>query len=90
MKKRGKLLVALGVAFVVGYILYSLTAVGKVSCQVCITYKGRTDCRAGTGATREEAQRTAVDVSCSLLASSMADGINCSNTPPTTVTCEAR
>ena len=81
---------ALGVALVVGYILYSLTTVGGVSCQVCVTYKGRTDCRAGTGANREEAQRTAVDVACSLLTSSMAEGINCTNTPPTTAACEPR
>ena len=90
MNKRGKLLVALGVALAVGYILYSLTAVGEVSCQACIAYKGRTDCRAATGANREEAQRTAVDVACSLLTSSMAEGINCTNTPPTSVACEAR
>jgi hypothetical protein len=90
MKKRVVLLAALGVALAIGYIFYSLTTLGRVSCEVCVTYNGRTDCRAGAGSTEEEAQRTALDVACSLLSSGMADGIACTNTPPTKVTCRAK
>lgn len=54
--------------------------------EVCITYRGRTECRSAAGATREEAQRTATDMACSSLASGMTDRINCQDTPPSRVT----
>ena len=90
MKKQGVILAVLGAVLVVGYIFYSLTAIAQVSCEVCTTWKGRTDCRSGAGATEEEAKRTATDVSCTLLSTTMADGINCTNNPSTSVTCTAR
>ena len=90
MKKRGMLLAILGIALAIGYIFYSLTAVAQVSCEVCITYRGKTECRTGAGATEEEAQRTATDVACTFLAAGMTDSIACTSTPPTRLMCRAR
>lgn len=58
------------------------------TCEVCITYRGRTRCRTAAGATREEAVRTATDNACAFLASGMTESIRCTNTAPDRVTCE--
>jgi hypothetical protein len=90
MNKKVVLLAVLGVGLAVGYIFYSLMTRAQVTCEVCIAFHGRTDCRVGAGTTEEEAKRTAQDVACSLVSSGMSEGIACSNTPPTKVTCKAR
>ena len=60
----------------------------QTSCEVCVTFHGRTACRTAIGPTRDEAVRTAVDTACAVLASGMADSISCSNTPPDSVSCD--
>jgi len=58
------------------------------TCEVCMTFRGRTLCREAKGTAREEAIRTATDNACGLLgARGMSLSIECSNTPPTSVTC---
>ena len=58
------------------------------SCEVCMTFRGQRLCREAKGKTREEATRTATDNACGLLgARGMSESIECSNTPPTSVTC---
>jgi hypothetical protein len=56
-------------------------------CEVCITFRGRTQCREAYGPTQEAAIRTATDNACGLLASGMTDSIQCGKTPPTRTTC---
>jgi hypothetical protein len=68
-------------------IVQSVRRQARVSCEVCIVFHERSQCRTAAGATREEATRTAIDTACALLASGMTDGIRCSNTPPARVTC---
>ena len=88
--KQKTLLIGLGLALFLGYIIYSLTAVAQVSCEVCVTYKGRTECRAGAGANEEEALRTATDVACAVMSSGMTEGIACSNAERSRVMCTSR
>ncbi len=57
-------------------------------CEVCKTFRGETQCREAAGRTAEEATRTAGDTACALLgARGMTLSIECSNTPPTSVSC---
>jgi hypothetical protein len=83
--------VVLGIIFlvaVVGLILYTTLGTDRVRCEVCITYKGRTSCRAALGSTEREALRMAIDNACALIASGVTDSIACQNTPPDSVRCE--
>ena len=76
------------VAFVVAAIaaiVYSTMGLASVTLEVCITYKGRTDCRLASGATREEAIQTATTMACSSLASGVGESIACDNTQPDSV-----
>jgi len=69
-------------------ILYQVVAKQqKVTCEVCITFQGRTDCREAAGPDRQEAVRTGTGNACALISSGMADSISCSNTPPDSVRC---
>ena len=77
------------VVFVAGSLalmIYSSMGLGQVTGEVCITFRGRTECRVASGTTQAEAQRTATEMACSALASGMTERINCGNTPPTRVT----
>lgn len=59
-----------------------------VSCEVCITYKGRSQCRSARATSEKDAVRTATDNACEYLTGSMAEGIQCRNTPPDSQTCK--
>lgn len=59
----------------------------EISCEVCVTFRGATDCRTATGSTHEETKRTAHDNACALISGGMTDSIACQNTPPDSVRC---
>ena len=70
----------------VGFVVFSTMDLGGHSCEVCMTFQGRTNCAKATGTTKEEAQRTATDTACAPISGGMTDTIQCSNTPPDSVT----
>lgn len=73
----------------VGLIVSSVKGSMAQSCEVCMTFRGRTVCREAVGPTPQEATRTATDNACALLgATGMTLSIECSNTRPASVTCE--
>lgn len=59
----------------------------RVSCEVCVTFRGLTDCREAAAPNRDEAVQTATRNACALISSGMADSISCSNTRPDRVQC---
>lgn len=90
MRKKTKVLATLGFVLLLAYIVYSSMGLSKVSCEVCINFRGSTDCRTAQGATAEEAQRTATSVACTLLTSDMTESIACGNTPSVKLMCTPR
>jgi hypothetical protein len=70
-----------------GALVWAILGSMRVQCEVCVTFRGQRTCRTATGATPEEARRTATDNACAFLASGMTDGIACANTPPDAATC---
>ena len=79
-------LAALAMAIFV-LIVFSSFRQSQVTCEVCIAYKGASQCRTASGATQEDAMRTAQDNACTFLSSGRAESIQCSNIKPTSVTC---
>ena len=81
-----------GVIFAVatfGLIIKASLASFQYTCEVCMTFYGQTLCREAKGKARDETVRTATDNACALLgARGMSQSIECSNTPPTSVTCD--
>lgn len=79
----------LAVAFIVVVIIavvYLTTGLRRYRCEVCITFRGQTECRRASGPSQEAAQRAAAEGACASLASGVGESIACSQTPPDRVT----
>jgi hypothetical protein len=84
------ILISLVSVLFVGYVVYSSLGLDKVSCEVCVEFRGESACRTASGVTREEAMRTATENACAQLVSGMTDSMDCSQTPPKSVSCQDR
>jgi hypothetical protein len=73
---------------VVALMYFAMQGQTTHTCEVCIEFDGRTQCRTAKGPTIEEATRTASDNACALLASGMTDSMRCGRTPPKSVKCQ--
>ncbi|MEE9282051.1 MAG: hypothetical protein V3V67_17935 [Myxococcota bacterium] len=70
-----------------GLLWYGLRQQARVECDVCVTFKGRTECRVGRGDTEESAIASANTAACAVLGSGVTDAMQCSVTRPTSATC---
>jgi hypothetical protein len=86
-KSRNVLLIVAGL-LLVSFMTYLTMSSGQVTCEVCIEFHGRTECRKSTGKDKEEAQMSATSTACSLVAGGVTDGIACQNTPPKSISCQ--
>jgi hypothetical protein len=83
-----KLIWVVAVLALLAYFAYLTMTPNVVSCEVCIEYGGRTECRRASGKDADEAQRSATSTACSLLAGGVAGSIACQNTPPAKKECQ--
>ena len=79
-----------GFLLLVGFMTYLVMAEGEMTCEVCVEFRGATECRRATAKDRQEAEAAAASTSCGLLSGGVTDGIACRNTPPKSVSCEKR
>ena len=86
---RSRLLLVLGVAAFVAVMLavivYSSIGIHPYEVEVCLTFKGRSNCGTAAGATRDQATAAAARIACATIASGMTESIACDDTPPDTV-----
>jgi hypothetical protein len=79
----------IGLAFAIGFLvvmIYSTMGLSQHRVEVCVEFNGRQDCRIASGATRDEARRTATDNACALLTNGMTESMACSAKQPIKVT----
>lgn len=57
-----------------------------ISCEVCMTFQGRQNCRVAQGADQQQCQQTATDNACATISSGMTESIQCSQSQPTSAT----
>jgi hypothetical protein len=86
MNKTSKTLIGLGVALFLSYVIYLSLESNQHRVEVCMEFRGQTACATATGATPEEARRTATDTACARISSGMTDSMACSQSPPKSVT----
>lgn len=82
---KSKLITAAACLGFVGYLAYLTLSPVAVRCEVCVEFKGQTVCRTASGATQEEAQKTATDTACAALASGRTESMRCSAQQPKSV-----
>jgi hypothetical protein len=85
---RTTLAVMAAIAALIGLIIYAMQGLSAATCEVCVEYNGRTECRTAKGPSVAEATRTAQDNACGLLASGMTESMKCGRTPPKSVKCQ--
>ena len=89
MSKTVKVVIPLVVgALFVAYLVFSSLNLDQATCEVCMEFGGRVECRRASGTSNEEATQTAINNACALLTSGRDESIACSRTPPRSVTCE--
>lgn len=81
------LLVIVGVVLVVGYLIYGSTSLVQSECQLCVTFRGQTECRRGTGVDTADAKKAAQKAACAVMTASMDETITCQNEIPSDVRC---
>ncbi len=69
-------------------LIYATLDHAAVSCEACIEFGGRSECRTGSAPTREDAVQGAVTAACAVLSSGVTEGMRCDRTPPRSVRCE--
>ena len=84
--KKPVLAAILFVAAVLAVVVYSSLGLRQYTYEVCMEFKGRTNCAVASGTTKEEAIRTATDTACATISGGMTESIQCSRTPPKSVT----
>ena len=89
MPKAGLVGVIFGVA-IVGLVLYLSLSFDQVRCDVCVEYKGHTQCRTAEGIDAETASRTAHDNACAFLIGSKTDAFLCGQAMPKSISCQSR
>lgn len=85
MSKPAWAAVVFGVAVVAALVYFTL-GLQQFTCEVCMEYKGRRNCATASGTSEEEAVRTATDTACATISAGMTESIQCSRTPPVSVT----
>jgi hypothetical protein len=90
MKKMAKVLVTIVALFgLFGILVYLTMSPNEVTCEVCMEFRGKTECRKATGKDRVEAEGAAISTACGLISGGVTDGIACRNSAPQRVSCTA-
>jgi hypothetical protein len=81
--------VIVGIVFVLvvlAVIVYSTMNLASHRVEVCMQFKGQTNCRIASGSTEQFALKTAISNACAGIASGVTDSIACEQSPPNKVT----
>ena len=78
-------IIALAALALIAVLAYSTYLQMGTEYEVCLTFKGATQCAKARGSTREEAVRSAQDIDCATLANGRDELMVCTQTPPTSV-----
>ena len=88
MNKSAKVLLTVAaLVALLGIFTYLTMSPNEVTCEVCMEFRGATECRKATAKTREEAEVAAASTACSLISGGVTDGMACRSATPQKVLC---
>jgi hypothetical protein len=73
---------------VVAYVLAGSFSAGEHSCEVCMNYRGRAQCRTVAAATVDLARDGAIQNACAYLSGGVTDSMACHRESPASQKCE--
>jgi hypothetical protein len=74
-------------AAVAAALLWESLRLEAATCDVCMSYGGREQCRTVGGATVDDARQAAITNACAFLSSGVTDSMACQRTPPKSESC---
>ena len=80
--------VMIGIVFVlvvVAFLVYSSMHIAKYRVEVCVAFRGTTQCRTASADTQEHALRSAQSNACALLTSGVTETMQCERETPVSV-----
>ncbi|MGA7412625.1 MAG: hypothetical protein WBW33_19255 [Bryobacteraceae bacterium] len=86
MNRNVGIIVAVIVVGIIALIAYSTVAGARYRVKVCMTYKGRTECRTVSSHTEEGAVRGATTNACADIASGVTETMGCEHVTPDSIT----
>jgi hypothetical protein len=84
-KNKIRLIIAAGAIVLVSILLYSSLQQTHQRYEVCVTFKGGTHCAIATGATSNEAVRSAQEIDCELLSNGRDENMVCLDRQPSSI-----
>jgi hypothetical protein len=84
--KRSLIGTLLGLGFAIALVVTTANQI-RVTCEVCMAYRGRQKCEEAVAVDRAEAVMQATSSACSQLSGGVTDGIRCNQTPPLSTRC---
>lgn len=91
MVKRSTIGTLVAVVAVAGLFFLLMTSGATTNrCQVCVTYRGHSNCATATGRTEQGARQGAQTTACGILAQGMDESIACGRVPPDSAQCRTR
>ncbi len=75
------------VAVFVSVLVMALRNEAQVECEVCVEFGGGHACRTSKASDRDRAIYGATSAACVVLSGGVTSGIQCSNTPPSSLRC---
>jgi hypothetical protein len=88
--KRSTVITLAVVVAIAGLFFYMTTARASTECEVCMTFRGRSNCATAVAATERDATQGAQTTACGPLTSGMDETIACGRTPPASTRCHTR
>jgi hypothetical protein len=88
--KRSTLITLIVVIAIAGLFFYMSTARASTTCEVCVSYGGRSNCATAVGQSERDAREGAQTTACGPIAAGMDASIACGRVEPTSVRCHAR
>jgi hypothetical protein len=79
---------ALLLAAVLGYVVVESFRLEAATCEVCMSYNGRSQCRSVSGSTTDEARKAAITNACAFLSAGVTDTMACGRQQPVSEKCE--
>ena len=74
-------------SLVVGFVLMQSFSLEAHTCEVCMEYRGRTQCRSVGAATVDEARQGAIVNACAFISSGVTDSMACGRQDPVRESC---
>lgn len=74
------------ISVILAIMVYSSMSLAATRVEVCVEFKGVTNCKIARGATQDAAIRTAIENACGEMASGVTESLACTRSVPTRIT----